>query len=95
MAYQEPKKRSIRLDDDVYAAVRKLPMSLNQFLRKVLSADGAFRSQVIPPENLVFLKEPITTRSGALGGHLRKPFASQFDKSSNRKPLLKPKDRSK
>lgn len=42
MAYQEPKKRSIRLDDDVYEAVRKMPMSLNQFLRKALSADGAF-----------------------------------------------------
>lgn len=42
MAYKEPKNRSIRLDDDVYEALRKLPESPNKFLRKALSAEGAF-----------------------------------------------------
>jgi hypothetical protein len=33
---------SVRLDSDIWDAVRKMPLSLNQFLRKVLSADGVF-----------------------------------------------------
>lgn len=77
MAYQEPKKRSIRLDDDVYEALRKLPESPNKFLRKVLSAGSVFQPQATPPENLVFLKEPLT--------NYQLP----------RKPLLKPKERTK
>lgn len=41
MAYQEPKKRTIRLDDDVYEALKKLPESPNKFLRKVLNVNEA------------------------------------------------------
>lgn len=48
MAYQEPKPRSIRLDDDVYEALQKLPESPNKFLRKVLSADGVFDVPAVP-----------------------------------------------
>lgn len=44
-SYKEPKSRSYRIDDEVAEAIQKLPMSLNQFLRKVLSADGAFDSR--------------------------------------------------
>lgn len=69
--YQEPKTRTIRLDDDVYEALRKLPESPNKFLRKVLSADGAFgltanmdkarlELSVVPREHLVFSEKPIT-----------------------------------
>lgn len=48
MAYQEPKPRSIRLDDDVYEALQKLPESPNKFLRRMLSANGVFESARFP-----------------------------------------------
>ncbi len=36
MTYVEPKKRTIRLDDDVWAALREMGESPNRFLRRVL-----------------------------------------------------------
>ncbi len=40
MAYQEPKKRTIRLDDDVWEALKAHPMSANKLLRAYLGLDG-------------------------------------------------------
>lgn len=77
MAYQEPKKRTIRLDDDVYEALRKLPESPNKFLRKVLSADGTFRTECV--SDVVAEVER--------GPKLDLPMPP------SRKPLLKPKER--
>lgn len=42
--------RSVRLDDEVWEAVKKLPKSLNKFLREVLSAGGVFEPDVYSPE---------------------------------------------
>src|SRR5882724_4380127 len=42
----EYRSRSLRLDDEVWDAIQKLPISANQFLRRLLSADGAFESPI-------------------------------------------------
>lgn len=33
---------SVRLDSDIWEAIKKMPLSLNQYLRKSLSAGGVF-----------------------------------------------------
>lgn len=43
----EYRSRSLRLDDEVWEALQKLPISTNQFLRKLLTADGVFDSPVL------------------------------------------------
>lgn len=67
MAYKEPKKRSIRLDDDVYEALRKLPESPNKFLRKLLSAGGAFEL----PQLSDVAPEGLMISTGLQGMHVR------------------------
>lgn len=42
----EYRSRSLRLDDEVWDAIQRLPISANQFLRRLLSADGVFESAV-------------------------------------------------
>lgn len=42
----EYRSRSLRLDDEVWDAIQKLPISANQFLRRLLSADGVFETTV-------------------------------------------------
>ncbi len=36
MTYEPPKRRAIRLDDDVWKALRELGESPNKFLRRIL-----------------------------------------------------------
>lgn len=90
MVYQEPKKRTIRLDDDVYEALRKLPESPNKFLRKVLSADEAFDEVVGVLENGIIR----ATRRSEVDEHIETvDVARRFVLRKDRKPLLKPKER--
>lgn len=42
----EYRSRSLRLDDEVWDAIQKLPISANQFLRRLLSADSVFETAV-------------------------------------------------
>lgn len=81
MAYKEPKKRSIRLDDDVYEALRQLSESPNKFLRKVLSADGAFGDG---KRNAAFELPAVDEAHETQSALWRK---------MDRKPLLKPSER--
>lgn len=78
MPYKEPQRRSIRLDDDVYKAVRALPESLNKYLRRSLIGNGA-------PE----LHPMIEHRQA----QHRAAAVERAPRDTVRKPLLKPSQR--
>lgn len=78
MPYKEPSRRSIRLDDDVYAAVRAMPESLNKYLRRNLLEPG----KVIETHDGQLIDVP---RSAS-----KRPMRVD---SAQRKPLLKPSQR--
>lgn len=85
MAYHEPKSRSIRLDDDVYDALRDLLESPNKFLRQALFGRGL--------ADVVEVQKQADAANEIIAEHLERTSSVPERDRKPRGPLLKPSQR--
>lgn len=81
------KSRSFRIDDEVYEAIQKLPVSLNRYLRESLLGQGRETSgvqEIIENSVSRFMQ---LSEEDVLGPKLSK------ERARFKGPLLRPKDR--